>query len=71
MIKFEGFGSKHCCTYFFKLTDEKIYVRYGCFAGFIDEFREEVKKTHGDSKFAKEYAAVADLAEMHFSIAKE
>ena len=66
MIKFEGFGSKHRCTYFFKLTDGRIYVRCGCFAGYIDEFREQVKETHGDNKFAKEYEAVADLAEMHF-----
>ena len=66
MIKFEGFGSEHRCTYFFKLTDGKIYVRCGCFVGYIDEFREKVKKTHGDNKFAKEYVAVADLAEMHF-----
>ena len=66
MIKFEGFGSKHRCTYFFKLTDGQIYVRCGCFAGYINEFREQVKETHGDNKFAKEYEAVADLAEMHF-----
>lgn len=66
MIKFEGFGSIHRCTYFFKLTDEQIYVRCGCFAGYINEFREQVKETHGDNKFAKEYEAVADLAEMHF-----
>ena len=66
MIKFEGFGSIHRCTYFFKLTDGRIYVRCGCFAGYIDKFREQVKETHGDNKFAKEYEAVADLAEMHF-----
>ena len=66
MIKFEGFGSTHRCTYFFKLTDGQIYVRCGCFAGYINEFREQVKETHGDNKFAKEYEAVANLAEMHF-----
>ena len=28
---------------------------------------EEIKKTHGDSKRAKEYLAIADLMELHFS----
>ena len=31
------------------------------------QFREIVKKTHGDSKYAKEYLAIADLMELHFS----
>ena len=62
-LKFEGFGSEHRCTYFFKLTDGKIYVRCGCFAGYIDEFRAQVKETHSNSKFAEGYLKIADLAE--------
>ena len=38
----------------------------GCFEGTIDEFREKVKETHGDSKFTREYLTIADLMEMHF-----
>lgn len=34
-------------------------------------FREIVKKTHGDSKYAKEYLAIADLMELHFSDEEE
>lgn len=30
-----------------------------------------VKKTHGDSKYAKEYLAIADLMELHFSYEEE
>ena len=62
-LKFERFGSEHRCTYFFKLTDGKIYVRCDCFAGYIDEFRAQVKEAHGNSKFAEGYLKIADLAE--------
>lgn len=43
MLKFEGFGSEKRCTYFFLLTNGQIYVRCGCFAGYIDEFKNKVK----------------------------
>lgn len=61
-----GFGSAFRYTTFFKCSDGQIRTRCGCFYGTLDEFREKVKKTHGDSKFAKEYLAIADLMEMHF-----
>ena len=61
-----GFGREERTTYFFKLTDGNIGVRCGCFAGNLDEFREKVKETHGESKMAKEYLMAADLMEYHF-----
>ena len=61
-----GFGSEFRTTTFFKCSDGQIRTCCGCFYGTLDEFREKVKKTHGDSKFAKEYLAIADLMEMHF-----
>ena len=64
-LKFEGFGSTKRCTYFWLLSDNSIYVRCGCFAGDIDEFRQKVIKTHGDSKIAKGYLEIARLAEWY------
>ena len=61
-----GFSSAFPATTFFKCSDGKIRTCCGCFYGTLDEFREKVKKTHGDSKLAKEYLAIADLMEMHF-----
>lgn len=61
-----GFGSAFRNTTFFKCSDGQIRTCCGCFYGTLEEFREKVKKTHGDSKFAKEYLAIADLMEMHF-----
>lgn len=51
---------------FFK-TPDSVKVSCGCFNGTIAEFREKVVETHGDSKYAKEYLAIADLMEMHFA----
>ena len=65
-LKFEGFGSVRRCTYFFLLTDNTIYVRCGCFSGYIDEFRNKVKKTHSDSLYAQGYLKTADLAQWYF-----
>lgn len=61
-----GFGCACRTTTFFRCADGLVRTVCGCFYGTLDEFRKEVKKTHGDSKFAKEYLAIADLMEMHF-----
>ena len=64
-VKFDRFGSSNRPTYFFN-TPDGIYVRCGCFAGWIDEFVEKVKQTHGDSKYAKEYLMLVDVAKFKF-----
>ena len=69
MVK--GFGRKYRNTTFFRCKDGKIRVVCGCFLGDLDEFRKEVKETHGDGKMAKEYLAIADLMEMHFCEEKD
>ena len=61
-----GFGRVCRATTFFRCADGLVRTCCGCFYGTLDEFREKVKKTHGDSKFAREYLAIADLMEMHF-----
>ena len=64
MVK--GFGREYRNTTFFRCNDGKIRVICGCFFGDLDEFREKVKKTHGDGKMAKEYLAIVDLMKIHF-----
>ena len=61
-----GFGRIFRTTTFFRCADGLVRTCCGCFYGTLDEFRAKVKETHGDSKFAKEYLAIADLMEMHF-----
>nr|DAE46939.1 MAG TPA: Putative transferase, nesg, ydcK, Structural Genomics.38A [Ackermannviridae sp.] len=62
-----GFGRFFRATTFFRCKDKILRVQCGCFYGDMTQFREIVKKTHGDSKYAKEYLAIADLMELHFS----
>nr|DAU80867.1 MAG TPA: Putative transferase, nesg, ydcK, Structural Genomics.38A [Caudoviricetes sp.] len=62
-----GFGRCFRTTTFFRCKDKILRVQCGCFYGDLAQFREIVKKTHGDSKYAKEYLAIADLMELHFS----
>ena len=62
----KGFGRSYRDTTFYRGNDNKIYVVCGCFYGDLEAFREQVKETHGDSKYAKEYLMIADLMEMHF-----
>lgn len=62
-----GFGRIFRTTTFFRCQDGKVRTQCGCFYGNLDEFREKVKETHGESKMAKEYLMIADLMEMHFA----
>ena len=66
LFKAEGLGSRERMTYFFLLTDGDILVRCGCFLGFIEDFEKQVKETHGESKYAREYLMCAELAKLHF-----
>ena len=62
----QGFGRSQRVTTFYRLKDGDIGVSCGCFHGTIKQFRDKVKETHGDSKYAKEYLMLADLMELHF-----
>lgn len=62
----DGFGRACRSTTFFKESDRSVKVVCGCFYGDIESFRSQVKKTHGDSKYAKEYLMIANLMELHF-----
>ena len=66
-----GFGRYFRATTFFRCKDKILRVQCGCFYGDLAQFRKIVKKTHGYSKYAKEYLAIADLMELHFSDEEE
>lgn len=67
----KGFGSAFRNTTFFRQADNTIGVVCGCFYGTLEEFRNKVSETHGDTKYAKEYLMIADLMEIHFANEKE
>ena len=61
-----GFGSENRHTTFYRTTEDDIGVTCGCFVGTLDEFREQVHETHGDTDIAREYLLAADLMERRF-----
>ena len=61
-----GFGSINRTTTFFRLKDGGVGVRCGCFYGTLQEFRDKVRETHGDSAIAEEYLDLAALIEKRF-----
>lgn len=58
-------GSRNDITTFFRDQENGISVMCGCFCGTIDEFAEAVKKTHGGTKYEKEYMAAIAVARAH------
>ena len=58
-------GSRDDITTFFRDQENGISVKCGCFYGTIDEFAEAVKKTHGGTKYEKEYTAAIAVARAH------
>ena len=65
---FDRIGSEKRKTYFFQ-ADEGMHVRAGCFFGTLDKFIEQVKETHGGTKYEKEYLMAVELAKVHFEVA--
>ena len=67
----KGLGSENRNTTFFKCKDGHMHVSCGCFSGTMQEFENKVKKTHNDSKYAKEYLACIELVKIHFEEEKK
>ena len=62
-----GFGSEQQTITFFRQKDGSVGAKCGFFYGTLEEFRENVLETHGESKYAQEYLMIADLMELHFA----
>ena len=69
-MTFGSFGSRGDTTTIYR-TAEGVRVKCGCFNGTLDEFRKIVKATHSNNQYAKEYLAIADIAEIRFGKKEE
>ena len=47
---------------------EGIEVSTGCFQGTLEEFKKQVKRTHGENRYGKEYQAAIAFIKKFFSI---
>ena len=65
VYSFGGFGSSNRTTYFIPMKSG-IYVRCGCWAGSIKEFRTRVSEVYEDNDIAQEYLAICDVATMRW-----
>lgn len=65
---FQNFGSTNRDTTFFKNKKGKVFVKCGCFQGSIERFEQQVKETHGDNKFGKEYLTMIELVKIKFEL---
>ena len=61
-----GFGSVNRTTTFFRLKNGNVGVVCGCFHGTLQEFRDKIRETHGETKKAQEYLMLADLMDFRF-----
>ena len=64
-ITINPIGSRNDVTTAFR-TDNGVRIECGCFYGSIAEFEKQVKETHGDSQYAKEYLAFVELLKIRF-----
>lgn len=57
-------GSRDGFATFYKTKDDTIAVKCGCFLGSLQEFVNQVEKTHKGNKYEKEYKLAAELAKV-------
>ena len=60
-----GYGSEGRTTYAIPMKSG-VYVRCGCWAGSLKEFRERIKKIYQDNQIQEEYLLLADLFEVRW-----
>ncbi len=65
---FNNFGRAGRSTTAYLTKDGTVEVRCGCFHGSVDKFIKQVKETHGDSKYAREYLAIAEVIKARFDL---
>ena len=65
-----GLGSADRNTLIFN-TNIGIVIQCGCFYGTEKQFRKQVKETHGNNNYSKEYLEMLKLAKIRFSRGKD
>ena len=56
---------------FYRTKDNTVGVRCGCFSGSLQEFVNQVERTHGGSRYEKEYKLAAELAKVCIRLEEE
>lgn len=61
-------GSRNDTITFTRSKNDNILVTVGCFYGTLSEFKDKVKKIHGDNNHAKAYELAIELAKLRINI---
>ena len=64
-------GSRFGFTTFFRTKSLEIFVSCGCFLGSLEDFLEQVSKTHGNNMYAKQYIAATEVAKACIDLTPE
>ena len=65
---FDCFGSANRHTHAYKTQSGKVEIICGCFRGSIEEFEEQVKKTHQGNEFERQYMAIAEVIKIKLGL---
>ena len=65
---FDCFGSANRHTHAYLTKDGTVEITCGCFRGSIEQFEKQVERTHGDSKYGREYKAIIEVIKIKFGI---
>ena len=65
---FDCFGSANRHTHAYLTKDGTVEITCGCFRGSIEQFEKQVERTHGDSKYGREYKAIINVIKIKFGI---
>lgn len=63
MLTVVGFGNYGRPIYFFRLTNGKIFIRWGYFSGSLERWKIEVSKTRKEMKYFESYLLLAQAVE--------
>ena len=65
---FDCFGSANRHIHAYKTQSGKVEIICGCFRGSIEEFEEQVKKTHQGNEFERQYMAIAEVIKIKLGL---
>jgi hypothetical protein len=65
LIRVADIGSRKGTTIFYK-TDKGIFVKCGCYNGFLEDFVKQVKEKYKGTRYKKEYLVAVELVKNRF-----
>lgn len=65
---FDGFGSENRHTFAYLTESGGVEVICGCFRGSLNEFVQQVRKTHGGTIYERQYMALVEVIKIKFGL---